>query len=952
MWDTIKDWLQSVVKSRLFPITVIYALLFFALVNRIFTLQIINGENISQESEKKKDKARYLKSTRGNIYDCNGKLLAYNELSYSVTIEDSGDLSTNAEKNAMIHSMIGIIEKNGDALSCDFNIILDEEGKFAFNIDGTALLNFKRDVYCVSSINKLKQAQIDATAEEVFNYLRYDKSTNSPQFNIGAEYSNEDALKIMNVRYALFLNRYKQYLATTIATNINEKTLVALKENSANLPGVEIITETYRKYNDSKYFSHVIGYTGSINEEELNTLKETKEDKKYTEDDQIGKLGIEKEYESYLHGEKGYEKLVTNQSGRIINVTERKEAISGNDVYLTIDAKLQKACYKLLEKKIANILLSNMTNSFSSGSKGTSSAKIKIPIYDVYFALIDNNVIDINVLNKTNATAIEKQVYNKFVNERKNVFRELDSLLAVNSKTSNKSASKEMREYLKYIYSFLGEQGILLKDEIDENDNTYLAYQDNKISLSEFLQYAIANNWIELSSLEIGDEYYSSKEIYERLITYTKDALKKDKKFAKKVYYNLIYSCTLSGKEICILLFEQGVLEYDESQVAKLDRGVTSPYTFLREKIKKLEITPAQLALEPCSGSIIITDVKTGEVKACVSYPGYDTNKYANKIDTDYYFKLYEDKSYPTIFRAVQQRTAPGSTYKMLTSIASLEEGIINLGDRIKDRVVFDKISSPPKCWSTSGHGSVDVSGAIEFSCNYFFYEMGYRFSQQGTNHELGLKKLEKYAKMFGFDAKSGISASEYEPQISNEDAIRSAIGQGNNNYTPSQISRYVTTVANKGTCYDLSVLDKVTDLEGKVILKNKAKVHNKVKIKSSTWDAVFDGMYRVVNGSKGHASSYKPFFKDLDVSVAGKTGTAQESKLKPNHALFVSFAPYEHPEISVTTVIPNGYASSNAVQLTSEVYKYYYSDSKKAKDKLLNGEVSTSNEASQISGD
>ena len=944
MIDLIKDWFERVSKSRVFPIVIIYTLLLSVLVHRLFVLQIVNGEEITQESEKKKDKERYVKGTRGSIYDCNGELLAYNELSYSVTIEDKDELTTNKEKNAMIYKLLKILKKNDCDVDIDFQIEKNKKGKFVFNVEGNTLLNFKRDAFCLSSVDKLSQKQLDATAEEMFEYLRYEKSTTSPRFEISDEYTEEEALEIMAVRFELLLNRYKKYLPITVASNIDEQTLIAIKENSADLPGVEVTTDTYRKYNDSKYFSHVIGYTGVVNEDEMAKLKEEKRDSEYTEADQIGKTGIEKEYESYLHGARGYEKITVNQSGRVLDVTDKKKASSGNDIYLTIDSKLQKACYDFLEKKLANILLANIIPGKGSGTKGSSSDGIKISIYEVYFALIDNNVIDITTLNDKNASDIEKKVYQKYINKRKDAFQKLKSILSVNSTKTAKDLSKEYQTYQSYIYSFLKNEGILIVDKIDESSAKYRAYKNDKIGLSEFLQYAISNSWVDLTKLEIGEDYYSSEEIYNKLLKYTFKNLKEDKAFAKKLYYYLIDNGTIYGYELCVILFEQGVLAYDEQQIASLLAGTVSPYTFLRKQIQDLKITPAMLALDPCSGSVIVTDPDTGEVKACVSYPGYDTNKFANRINTEYYYKLYEDKSYPTLYRAVQQRTAPGSTYKPLVSIAALTEGYISTGTKIYDKVAFEKIASRPKCWSNYSHGNINVSQAIEHSCNYFFYQVGFDMSDSATNHTKGLKILKKYAKMFGFDATSGLSASEYSPKISDSDAVRSAIGQGSNSYTPSQISRYCTTLANKEKCYDLNIVAKVKDTKGKIVLKNKAKVHNEINISSTTWNAVYQGMYGVVNGKD---STVKQYFKDLDVKVAGKTGTAQESKSRPNHGLFISFAPYNNPEICTTVVIPNGYSSANAAEVASNVYKYYFAGSEKAKKKVLKQAASSSGSSS-----
>lgn len=928
MLDSFMNWLRGASKSRLFPISVIFIMLFSLLIHQLFLLQIVKGEQYEKESEYRDEKPRELKSTRGNILDRNGKLLAYDELSYSVTIEDTGDLETNQDKNSMIYNLIQLVEEHGDKLDTDFPIRIDEHGEFEFTVEGNSLLRFKKDVYSLNASDKLSDEQISISAKEMFEYIRSSKDNSSPRFEIDEAYSEQDALKIMAIRYSLFLNRWQKYVPAVIAVNVNDKTVAAIKENNAELPGVEILQETHRVYKDSKYFAQMLGYTGTVNNEELEEIG-NKERKKYTSTDQIGKKGLEKEYESYLHGKKGKETVVVNETKRVVGVKEKVDPIAGNDLYLTIDADLQKVCYDILERQIAGTLLQYINNGMDVGSKGKSASNIKIPIYDVYFALINNNSIDISTLNDEDATNLEKKVYKKFHQEQKSVFNQLNSTLSYDYKKSNKDSGKNMEEYLDYIYSMLLKRKILLSDKINKEDKAYTDYLDSKLSLSKFLQHSLTNNWIDLSKLEIGEEFYSTKELYGKLVDYIKKLLSTDITFSKKLYHTLIYNFKISGTDICLLLYDQGVLKYNEKEISQLRSGTVSAYTFIRNKIKSLEITPAQLALEPCSGSVVVTDPNTGDVLALVSYPGYDNNKLANSINADYYSYLESNLASPMLNRPLQTASAPGSTFKLLTSVAALEEGAITLTDTVTDKHVFTKVDSAngPKCWSSSSHGRVDITNAIQTSCNYFFYEMGYRLSLKNGdyNSNKGLSVLHKYAEIFGFDAKSGIELFEYKPNISTEDSVRSAIGQGNHNYTPAQIARYVTTVANRGTCYDLTIVDKVKDLAGKVLLDNKAKVHNKVDIKDSTWDAVQEGAYKVGNGPRSSISS---LFSKLNVKVAGKTGTAQESKLKPNHALFVSFAPYEKPEISVTVVIQNGYTSSNAAEVARNVYQYYFSDS------------------------
>lgn len=957
MLDMLKDWFDQVRKARTFPIIIIYILLITLLGHRLFVLQIVNGEKISSESEKRKDKKRYIKGTRGNIYDCNGVLLAYNELAYSVTIEDSDEIKTNKEKNEMIAKLLKILKKNNCDVDIDFEIELDKNGNFQFNVEDKALLNFKRDVYSKKSTSDLTKEQKNATAKEVFDFLRKNTGKDSPKFDISDEYSDEEALAIMSIRYEIFLNRYKKFLPITVASNIDEKTRVAIKENSSELPGVEVSTDTHRKYNDSKYFSHVVGYTGTVNENELSDLKKSGLEEKYTSEDQVGKTGVEKEYEKYLHGARGLEKLTVNQSGRILSVSNMKAASSGNDIYLTIDSKLQKACYDMLEKELASILLSKIHRGKGSGTKGSRSDGITIPEYDVYYALVNNNIIDITILNDKDASITEKRVYTKYSSKRDSVLNKLKSILAANSTVTAKDLSEEYQVYQIYLYNYLCKKGIILDDKVDSDDTKYKTYTadgkiNKKFSLSVFMQDAIANGWADLSCLDIGNKYYSTTELYNKLIDYVYKEIKDDKGFAKKIYYYLIDNGSVSGNDLCVILYDQGVLSYNKNEIVNLKNGTTSAYTFLRKQIQNLKITPAMLALEPCSGSIVVTDPDTGNVKACVSYPGYDTNKFANKMDTDYYYKTYEDLSLPTLNRVVTQRTAPGSTYKPLVSIAALTEGIITTGTKITDRVVFSEISEKPKCWSNYSHGTINVSKAIEYSCNYFFYTVGYNMSDKATHDNKGIKTLAKYAKMFGFDATSGLSSAEYKPIISDNSAVMSAIGQGKNDYTPSQIARYATTLVNQKKCYDLNLVSQVKNNKGKTIKKQKAKVHHNISIASTTWDAVYKGMYGVVNGSQSSIVQYFKSLKDDGIQVAGKTGTAQESKSKPNHALFISFAPFKNPEICTTVVIPNGYTSANAAEVASNIYKYYFAKGKKAKQKVVKQASSLKKDTTVVAGD
>lgn len=939
MFDSITETIKNVVKSRFFAVILTYILLFSILIGRMFYLQIIRGETYDKEASLQKQKIKTIKSARGKIYDCNGKLLVTNEQRYSITLEDSGELKKNADKNTMIAKCIQLIEKNGDKLDLDFPITRTSKGKFKYNVNHAAELRFKRDIFFCTSVKKLTEEQKQMTAEQLFHYIRTENGVNTINFFSDEEnYSDEEAIRIMTVRYALLMNTYSKYEPITLSSNVCEKTVAAIKESSVDLPGVEVSTEMNRVYYDSEYFSHIVGYTGLISSETLAEKQETNPKTEYTSADQIGKTGMEKEYEDSLKGTKGSETLLIDSSSRVISSKKTKDAVAGDDIYLTIESDLQKAIYKLAEKQIAGILSSKMVNGRSRGTRGKKASGILISIYEVYDAILQNSIVDVANFSKNSATPLEKSVYRSFTSAKKSGIASVRKYLKVNNRTHGKDLPETVAEYLDYVFSMLKTNEILNSNTMDTTDSTYNDYIKDKISLSEFLIHAIKNNWINLDNLEVDNNYYSSEEVFQKIVNYVLNEISDDFSFDKKVYHSMVEKETITGRDICLLLYDQKVLKMNRNSYQSLKAGTTSPFAFLKAKIRSLEISPGELGLTPCSCSVIVTDVKTGKVKSLVSYPSYDNNKFANSVDSDYYNKISTSSASALLNRTTQQKTAPGSTFKMVTATTVLEEGVIDTYSQVTDKVQFDKINKPwPKCWSTVSHGNLNVSQAIQHSCNYFFYEMGYRLGNGHDNivdNEKGLSKLKKYANKYGLTKKSGIELAEAEPTFSDLDVVRSAIGQGSNSYTPVQLSRYVTTIANGGTCYDLTLIDKKKNTKSGKKEKNSAKLNNKLNCQSSTLAAIKTGMRNVVS-----TGSIKSLFQGLPVTVAGKTGTAQITQNEPNHALFVSFAPYENPEISVTVVIPNGFTSSNAAELASNVYKYYYD--KGARKRLLEKKVS-----------
>jgi len=935
LFDGLRARFLNMVTSRLFVLVVVFILLCSTLVYRIFSLQIVHGEEYMDNFKLKIRKERYIASTRGNIYDRNGELLAYNELAYNVTIEDVYESGSGKNKNLndTIYRLIKIIEENGDKVTNDFNIILDSGKNFQFTVEGTAKLRFLADVYGLDTVDKLNDnySQKTSTAEDVINYLAgpsryaigdYTDPDDKDSFVPGLGYSKEDLLKMINIRYSMSANSYQKYIATIVAYDVNERTVAVVMENSDSLDGVSIAEDTVRKYVDSVYFSHILGYTGKISQEELAEL--SKEDDSYIATDTVGKSGIEQVMETDLQGKKGSEVMYVDNLGKVIEITERTEPTAGNDLYLTIDKNLQKAVYNILEQKIAGILVSKLDNTKGEAEAEASSKNLRIPIYDVYYALINNNIIDISHFERASAKPTEKEVYNNFLSRRSVVYDNLRAEL-LERRTPYQDLPEEYQVYESFIVSMLTspDKGILVESEIDTSDEIYQAWKtEETISLAEYLNHAIAMNWIDVTKIGLDSKYASSEEIYEQLVQTIFEGLDKDTKFSKRLYRYMISRDDLTGEQICSLLLEQGIVELTESEEAEFTSGRITAYAFIVKRLENLDITPAQLALDPCSGSCVVTDVNTGEVLALVTYPGYDTNRLANTIDSDYYNQLQNDLSNPMWNYATQQRSAPGSTFKMVTAVAGLEEGVIDLHETLGCYGPFDKITPPPRCWIVSSggsHGLLNVTGAIENSCNSFFYEVGYRLgSGNGVyDSDAGLEKLARYADLFGLSDTSGIEIAESEPELSDFDSVRSAIGQGTHNLTTVGLARYVTAVANSGTCYQLSLLDKLTDNSGVVLKDYTPEVRNYIDLPGAEWNAIHQGMRRVIES--------KSYYDNMPVNVAGKTGTAQEDRSRANHALFVGYAPYEDPEIAVATRVAFGYSSAYAAEISRDVFRYYF---------------------------
>ncbi len=947
-FDLLKELWDKLIEARTLILGICCTALLAVLIVHLYNLQIVHGDEYQRDYLEMTEKTATKAAARGRIYDVNGNLLAYNEICNDVTVTDTGAYRTANEKNLMLLRLISILNSNGETVRGEFKVRLNSSGEYEFTTTSSlSKKGFLRDVYGLSKISELDdpkgQYPSHITALELVN-LEAERFKINELVDENEEpvlLSPLERLQLVNIRYTMSLTAYKKYEATTVAASVSDDTKIAVLEEAANLNGVDIAESTRRVYNDSIYFSSIIGYTGKVQEDQIDTLRAA--DKNYTLNDTVGRIGIEQYFEYELHGQKGETRMYVDNVGHVLDIISEQEPVAGEDVYLTIDRDLQIGLYHLVERQLAGILTSKIVNEDDPNTEVTDASSLLIPVKNAYYQLISNNVLDLTHFAAEDASDTEKEINRKYEAYRDKVMEEITEELEGDDPTPLNELDEDMNQYMVYIYNKLSADEIIVSSAMDQNKDYYIAWKNDTISMKDFLYSGVADNWLDSSVLDVKTKYSAADDIFLALVDYIEQMLSNDKDFAKLNYKYLIKDDTVTGRELCMCLYDQGVLEDDDVRTQYNALAVNDndyAYEFLISKINSIELTPAQLALDPCTAGCVVTDVNTGEIRALVSYPGYDNNKLSGSMDVDYYNSLLSDQSLPLYNNATQAKKAPGSTFKPITAVAALEEGLITPEEVVECTGIYTDVTPNIKCWIHPGHhGELNVVGGIENSCNYFFNEMGHRMAIQDDGSydtESAMNIIAKYATYFGLDHKSGVEITESEPNISTMAPEQSAMGQGTHSYTNVQLARYVSAVANRGNVFELSVLDKLTDSKGSLIKDYSPSLSARLDFKQSTWDLVQQGMRKVI--SEGSA---KNIFSDLEFEVAGKTGTAQESKSRANHAFFVSFAPYDSPQIAVTVNIPYGYSSSNAAAIARNAYKYYFGYVSK-EDAVNGGALST----------
>lgn len=343
------------------------------------------------------------------------------------------------------------------------------------------------------------------------------------------------------------------------------------------------------------------------------------------------------------------------------------------------------------------------------------------------------------------------------------------------------------------------------------------------------------------------------------------------------------------------------------------------------------------------AGAVVAMNVKTGEILALASYPDYEPGLFVKGISQEKYDSYQEENNMYN--RAVSGMYAPGSTFKMAVALAGLETGKITPTTTINDTGVYPR-GGNPVCWYytsyRSGHGYLNVSQAIKHSCNYFFYELGYR---------VGIDGIDKYASYLGLGRKTGIELQDEtsgilaSPKVAKEisgsdwylgDTLSAAIGQTYNSFSPLQMAKYVSMLANGGKDIDVTLVKSIIKADGSEVSKDEINQFvnkklgiidtnsEKLDIKKENVQAILKGMKGVTSESGGTAYST---FANFNITVGGKTGSAQigVNGEQGAHAWFVGFAPYEDPEIAVVVLVEKGGTGGYTAGVAKEIMAEYF---------------------------
>lgn len=548
--------------------------------------------------------------------------------------------------------------------------------------------------------------------------------------------------------------------------------------------------------------------------------------------------------------------------------------------------------------------------------------------------------------NNLDPNITAEEAFDKFVNKYKiqntNNIEELRKIIAIRYEISQKgySSTKAIT-----IAKNIPREAVA---EFSESSNKFSGLNIVVQPVRSYTSGSLASHILGYASQISSEEYETRKNTYDQNdligktgIEYVFEEYLRGKKGTKQIDMSVDGSTTAEYISKEAIAGSDVVLTID----ANLQKVTEDA---LRNNIQKIATGGFGKVYDAKAGTCVVMNVKSGEILAMASYPDYNPADFVGGISSENWAKYRDDEAKPLVDKAIQNSYSPGSTFKMITAIAGLESGVINLNTRINDTGVYTKyakVGITMNCWVYTdyhrGHGNINVSQAIEQSCNYFFYE---------TADRMGIDKLVQVAKYFGLGGKTGIelqgetagvlASRESKAKIHTDspnwnpgDSLNAAIGQGDNEFSPIQMARYISMLANGGHRISPTIIKTIRNADGTEVSREEidkfvnAKLGiqeeetEELNINQNYLDAVLNGMRSVTSDSSGTAYS---IFRNFNISVGGKTGSAEAPGNKVN-AWFVGFAPFENPEIAIVVMVENGSHGNYTAEVVRNIMSEYF---------------------------
>ena len=922
------DHFLDLCKNRIFVMLCGIIVLFAIIVVRLFSLQVIHGADYEESITASVSKKLPVPAPRGNIYDRYGRPLATNTAAYCVQVDGSVTLEFDKEETQELAAALTEALWTKGETSTD-SLPITKKAPYRFTFDGTEEEQQTRETRWKNSIG-LEKKQRDMTAEECLQWLyeTYEAPAafTEAQKRTYVSLCMSDDRNLMALTLAMKLTDFGEEITDELPLakeapysfqfNGNKNREKSWKE-SMGMDGEEIYFDSLQTLDYLRdYFGLPEGLPGDLirstlgirysmylqRYQQFQTVNVATDisDKTlaYVEENQdtfpcviIDTISLRE----YPQG-----KYFSHILGYIRQMTENDYALyqndvdaDGNPIYSQTDIVGQDGMEKLFEREL-------------NGTDGQVLIEV------------DNQGRRMSVIDSTEPIP------------GKDLFLTLDSEL---QKTAYDALENELRKAVLTKLTTTGK---------------------NSVSTLELFQSMINVNHISAQDMLYAEEGTVQHTVYLRLKQVHPDFDPEQEdaaEVAKEFLQDALEKGNVTVRELTLMMIEQEHLPVTAQEKADIEAGA-SPLSLIIKKLSNGEMSPADTGLDPCTGSVFVTQVGTGEVLASVTFPSYDNNELVNTFNNSYYNDLLQDGNTPLVNRPLKQKKASGSTFKMITALAGLETETITPETLITDKGIFKDTGIPyARCWiysNTGGtHKDLTVSHALEVSCNYFFYELAYRMGNVTTgNSANSITTLNEYMAAFGLNNYTGLELDEYGPTMASPankeravktfnpdattsqtrwtdgDTIRTAIGQSINSYTPAQITKYISTLANGGTLYKLHMVDHVQNPDGTLHSKVEETVENVITFKEENLQAVYHGMWLVSNGERG---TLRGIFDDLPIDVAAKTGTAEEDKNRNSHTWFVCFAPYDDPQIAITVMIPFGENSGTpAPNVAKAIIKEY----------------------------